>query len=178
MVATAISVSLMTVLGRRLLLITSSYICVFSMVALGAVYSIGKTDPRLAMLGERLPIFFVSLFVIGYSVGLGPVTWILFSELVPLRGQGHLAGSICSFNWTCAFGVTVFFESMRESLRFSGLGWIFSTVTFVSAIVVAFFLPETKGKSLDNILLEMPGEDEIPSGYSRTSLSLRLHKGR
>lgn len=165
----------MGVVGRRPLIIVSSYICVFSMVALGSLYSITEgEDPHTYVLTAKVPVLFLALFVVGYSIGLGPVTWILSAELLPLRGKGLLAGQACSFNWLCAFTVTLFFESVREAFKFSGLGWFFSTVTFVGALVVAFFLPETKGKTLESILLEMPGEDEVPAGFTKTSMSFKF----
>lgn len=155
--ATTVSVSLMDVVGRRRLLGTSCYICIFSMVALGAIYSFGDTgEPEEVALTDRMPVLFVVLFVVGFSIGLGPVIWLLAAELVPLRGLGILMGLTCAFNWMCAFAVTLFFNVVRDSFHFSRLGWFFSSVTFAGFLLMAFFMPETKGRTLEDILLESP----------------------
>ncbi|CAN7985732.1 unnamed protein product, partial [Ixodes hexagonus] len=153
---TTVSVSLMDLIGRRRLLLASSLVCVCSMLAMGALHSLAGASPSGSPgVAERLPVLLMAFFVAGFSLGLGPVVWLLAAELVPLRDRGLLMAATCAFNWACAFAVTVFFESVHATFRFSGLGWFFSAVTFVGALLVAFFLPETSRKSLEQILLDV-----------------------
>ncbi|XP_077548388.1 trehalose transporter 1-like protein [Haemaphysalis longicornis] len=174
--ATMVVVSVMDVVGRRRLLAASSFICVAAMVAIAALYNIssGKGEAHGPSIVQRLPILFLGLYIVGYSVGLGPVVWILLAELVPLRHRGLRFGSVVAFNWACAGGVTWFFNSVRESFQFSGLGWFFSSVTFVGGTLVAIFLPETRCQSLEDILQSRFKDiDEEYGQSSKTSFNVR-----
>ncbi|KAH7963065.1 hypothetical protein HPB52_019478 [Rhipicephalus sanguineus] len=101
--------------------------------------------------------------VAGYSIGLGPVVWILSAELVPCRNRGFYLGAATAFNWICALVVTWLFGVLRETYHYSGMGWFFSSVTFVGAMLVNYFLPETQGHSLEQILLRQFHEREDTS---------------
>ncbi|KAL1487335.1 hypothetical protein MTO96_046586, partial [Rhipicephalus appendiculatus] len=89
-----------------------------------------------------------------FSIGLGPVVWLLNAELVPCRGSGTLLSLVSAFNWACAAGVTAFFDQVRDTLRLSGLGFFFSIITFIGAMLVTFFLPETGRITLEELLQE------------------------
>ncbi|KAH6938447.1 hypothetical protein HPB50_009219 [Hyalomma asiaticum] len=104
--------------------------------------------------------------VTGYSIGLGPVVWILSAELVPCRNRGFYMGAATAFNWICVLVVTWLFNVLRETYHYSGMGWFFSSVTFVGAMLVNFFLPETQGHSLEQILLRQFLEREDTSMQS------------
>ncbi|XP_077548392.1 facilitated trehalose transporter Tret1-like [Haemaphysalis longicornis] len=175
--ATMVVVSVMDVVGRRRLLTASSLICVVAMLSIAGLYSVSSNSADTSSapsVVERLPILFLGLYIVGYSVGLGPVVWILGAELVPLRHRGLRFGTVVAFDWACAGGVTWFFNSVRESFQFSGLGWFFSSVTFLGGTLVAIFLPETRGQSLENILQSRFQDIEEEYGpSSKSSSSLR-----
>ncbi|KAM7291895.1 putative sugar transporter [Ixodes scapularis] len=165
--ATAVAVSLMDVIGRRRMLLASALVCTASMLAMGLLDTLGTPSASGAppTMAERLPVPLMAFFVAGFSLGLGPVTWLLAAELVPLRDHGLLMGVTCAFNWACAFAVTLFFESVHTTFKFSGLGWFFSSVSLVGSLLVAMFLPETSRRSLEQILIEAPRKEpvELPS---------------
>ncbi|XP_049517125.1 facilitated trehalose transporter Tret1-like isoform X2 [Dermacentor silvarum] len=158
----------MDVVGRRRLLTISSMVCVFSMVSIGALHQVASSEDKSGgiMARERMPIIFLGLYIIGYSIGLGPVVWILGAELVPCRNRGFYLGAATAFNWVCVLVVTWLFNILRETYHFSGMGWLFSSVTFVGAMLVNFFLPETQGHSLEQILLRQFRERDDASTQS------------
>ncbi|KAH9366660.1 hypothetical protein HPB48_019196 [Haemaphysalis longicornis] len=106
----------------------------------------------------------------GYSIGLGPVVWVLNAELVPCRYRGGFLGAVIAFNWACALAVTLLFTFTHDTLRLSGLGWLFSSVTFGGALLVLYSLPETTCLSLEQILQGQFGQDEA-SAVSLTRIS-------
>ncbi|XP_077550030.1 facilitated trehalose transporter Tret1-like isoform X1 [Haemaphysalis longicornis] len=177
-VATAVAVRLMEPFSRKTLLTTSAYICVFSMMTIATLYSVNREDDDSDPYGktsvsQQLPIVFVALYMIGFSVGLGPVTWILTAELVPLRQHGIYLCMVCAFNWTLVFLVTWFFRVVHEALELSGLGLFFSAVTFISALLVTFFMPETQDRSLEDILRMTAKDKDNVSVTSRWSAASR-----
>nr|XP_054927549.1 facilitated trehalose transporter Tret1-like [Dermacentor andersoni] len=153
--ATMVAVALMDTVGRRRLLLVSSHMCVFSLIAMGAVAHVSSEgEDRERDVLDRIPVLLVAFYMVGFSVGLGPVVWLLNAELVPCRGSGSLLAMVTAFNWACAAGVTAFFEQVRDTLRLSGLGFFFSAITFGGAILVTFLLPETGRITLEELLQE------------------------
>ncbi|XP_077508690.1 solute carrier family 2, facilitated glucose transporter member 8-like [Amblyomma americanum] len=164
--------------GRLRLLVLSANICATSMVLLGvvhqgaiersrerptgAVVAVGaaenSTGPvesgQSGGVAPQLIVIFAALFNFGYAIGLGTVTWIQVVELAPLRCRGLVLGSVCSFHWACAFCSAAFFERVRDSFGFGDQAWFYATLTLANGLVLYYFMPETKGLTLEAILLE------------------------
>ncbi|KAH6932464.1 hypothetical protein HPB50_006227 [Hyalomma asiaticum] len=101
------------------------------------------------------------VFCVGYSIGLGPATWVLTIELAPLRGSGCDFGTACVFHWASALAVM----SLVSTFGFSAtsiavLAFFAGGATFVSGFAAFFLLPDTSCLSLETILLE--GQKEKP----------------
>ncbi|KAK8779092.1 hypothetical protein V5799_016323 [Amblyomma americanum] len=149
------AVAVMDMVARKRMLLVSSHLCVFSLVAMGAVaYVTAEQENRERDVIDRLPVLLVAFFIVGFSIGLGPVVWLLSAELVPLRGSGSLLSMVCAVNWACAACVTIFFDQVRDTLGLSGLGFFFGTITFVGSLLVTFLLPETGRITLEELLQE------------------------
>lgn len=158
---TMCTVSIMAVVGRRRLLTISSVVCVLAMFAFGAFHNAKATGDSLS---QRLPNVFLGVFIIGYSVGLGPVVWTLGAELVPCRESGVFLGAATALNWTCALVVTCVSHALVETRLFSALAWFFSLTTLVGTLLTSVFLPETRGQTLEQILigpLYEPHEEQV-----------------
>ena len=91
-------------------------------------------------------------------MSLGPVTWVLLSEIFPNRVRG-VAMATCTFAlWVGCCTLTFSFPSLNAHLGSSGTFWIYSLICFCG---FAFFLrrcPETKGKSLEELSKELVKE--------------------
>ncbi|KAH6940642.1 hypothetical protein HPB50_003898 [Hyalomma asiaticum] len=162
---TMVVVSLMDVVGRRRLLLFSCLTCVGAMATIAALYPMSAPSEAKVpgSLVQRLPILLLALYIMGYSLGLGPVVWILGAELVCCRDRGMYLAAVCAFNWACVLLVTWFFTSVRDTVHLSGLAWFFCLVTIVGAFLLMMFMPETQGQSLEQILL---GNFRQPEGSS------------
>ncbi|KAH7970845.1 hypothetical protein HPB49_015931 [Dermacentor silvarum] len=181
--STAAGVKLMSVFSRKRLLTVSAYTCAFSMMILATLYQVGvevdEADPNAPIgVARRLPIVFIALYIIGFSVGLGPITWLLAAELVPMRNNGVFSALVAAFSWICAFLVTWFFERINETLQLSGVGLLFSALTFMGGLMVSFFMPETQNKTLEELLLEphRKARDDAASVSSKGSGGSRRSK--
>ena len=134
-------------LGRRSLMLIGAS-------GLGIIYLILGTCYYYQITG-----FFMVLIVVAaiscYAMTLGPVTWVLLSEIFPNRVRG-VAMATCTFAlWVGCCTLTFSFPSLNASLGSSGTFWIYSAICLLSACFFLFRLPETKGKSLEELEREL-----------------------
>ena len=133
--------------GRRTLMLIGAG-------GLGLIYLILGTCYFLGLTG----IMMVALVVIAisvYAMTLGPVTWTLLAEIFPHRIRG-VAMAVCTFAlWTGCCTLTFSFPSMNAALGSSGTFWIYSAICISAFIFLFRRLPETKGKSLEQLEREL-----------------------
>jgi len=152
-VATVIAALVMDKAGRRLLLNISAAVMVVSIGALGAYFYIADTlgDTALATRIEMVPVASLSLFVFSFSIGFGPIPWLMMSELFAPEVKSLASSISASFNWTLAFICTKFFTNLVDLITEAGAFWAFGGFSVLTLIFCILFVPETKGKSLDDI---------------------------
>lgn len=98
------------------------------------------------------------LYVGAFAIGLGPVFWLLISEIYPLQVRG-LAMSVASLtNWSFNLLVTVSFLTLVHALGLSWTFWAYGLVSVGAWLFAKRFVPETRGRSLEQI------EQELASG--------------
>lgn len=158
--ATLVSVILVDYLGRRKLLITSSIGMALSSFLLGIYFLIfdGTCKSSLTTAGcpsgiQYLAIVGVVIFIISFSLGWGPIPWSSMSELLPNRVR-TLGGSIATFaNWGFATIIIFLFPVYNDLVTIKFTWWTFSIIMVASVAFVVLFLPEAKGRSLEEIQL-------------------------
>lgn len=103
-------------------------------------------------------IFMVVLVVLAiscYAMTLGPITWVLLSEIFPDRIRG-VAMAVCTFAlWVGCCTLTFTFPSLNAALGTYGTFWIYSAVCICSFVYLFRCCPETKGKSLEELEKEL-----------------------
>ncbi len=96
-------------------------------------------------------VLLVVMAIACYAMSLGPVTWVILSEIFPNKVRG-VAMAISTFAlWTACFILTYTFPLLNSSLGTSGTFWIYSFICASGFIFIIKKLPETKGKSLEEI---------------------------
>jgi len=107
-------------------------------------------------MNPTLILFAILGFVASFAVSIGPIMWVLFSELFPNRVRGIAISFSGLVNSTIAFLVTFIFPWQLETIGNSGTFLIYGLFAVVGLVFVMRILPETKGRSLEeleNILL-------------------------
>ncbi|XP_073872600.1 solute carrier family 2, facilitated glucose transporter member 8 isoform X2 [Macaca fascicularis] len=126
-----------------------------SHMALSAPVSAEPVDASVGL--AWLAVGSMCLFIAGFAVGWGPIPWLLMSEIFPLHVKGVATGMCVLTNWLMAFLVTKEFSSLMEVLRPYGAFWLASTFCIFSVLFTLFCVPETKGKTLEQITAHFEG---------------------
>ncbi len=135
--------------GRRMLLIPSAFICALSTGLLGLYFILQE---RTQVPPHWLALTSMTIFGAGFSMAMGPTVWVVMTEILPARAKGLIGSISTSINLIIAFILTKEFPDIEQSaLHKYGAFWIFSVCTFIGGIFVILFVPETKGKSLEEI---------------------------
>ena len=167
-VATAIGCLIVDRTGRKRLLFYGGIVMGVTLLLLGVYYDLASIDSnpakKVSIFGKYshtvpedqiswMAILSVVIFIVMFSLGWGPLPWVLMSEIFPPRARGLACGMVTLVNWTSVFVITKAFPQMRKSLSLQGTFWFFAFCSFMSVLYTLFFVPETKGKSLEEIEL-------------------------
>ena len=149
--ATAFSVSLTDRAGRRLLFISGGILLTLSCASFGTflylttVKHVEKSSLDWLSLGSLI------VYVIAFSLGWGSIPVVIMSEIFPLKARGKASSITIFVNWLCAFIVTKEFLALQDVLTNYGTFWMFGTICLLGTLFVFVFLPETKGRTLEEI---------------------------
>lgn len=106
-------------------------------------------------------IFMVVLVVTAiacYAMTLGPVTWVLLSEIFPNKVRGVAVATGTFALWVASFIPTYTFPFLNKALGTAGTFWIYTAICAAGLVFFLFRMPETKGKSLEQLEKEMVNE--------------------
>lgn len=129
--------------GRRALLFIGSLGLAFLYTLLGIGYFTGVSGWPMLLL--------VVLAIACYAMSLAPVVWVVLSEIFPTRIRGAAMAVATCFLWTACFVLTYTFPLLNEKLGAAGTFWIYGGICLASFLFIRTHLPETKGKSLEEI---------------------------
>jgi MFS family permease len=104
-------------------------------------------------------ILWKSFLFIGYlgsfALGIGPISWIFCSEIFPCRVRSMFMSIATAAHWFCAFIITATFSQMVSIFGTNDLFWIYGSCCILGVFFVHFLLPETQGRSLEEIELDL-----------------------
>jgi MFS family permease len=91
------------------------------------------------------------IFIASFAFSLGPVVWTIISEIFPNRIRGRAVSLATAANWGAAFLVTEFFLSIVNGIGESATFFILAAMCVLAYIFIWRYVPETKGRSLEEI---------------------------
>jgi sugar porter (SP) family MFS transporter len=150
LIFTVVSMFMVDRWGRKALMLTGAG-------GLAVVYIIIAAGYYFAIKGFFM-VFWVVTAISIYGMTLAPITWVLLSEIFPNKIRGH-AMSVATFAlWFSCAVLTISFPFMNKALSTSGTFGVYAVICFIGFFYILRKLPETKGKSLEQIERELTGK--------------------
>lgn len=144
---TIIALWLIDRIGRRPLLISGLIGMAASLAVLGVAFLF--KGPSTGLIAALALLVYVAFF----AISLGPVAWLIISEIYPLGIRGRAMGIATFTNWLANYFVSLTFLSLIHSLGTSGTFWLYAIICFFGLWFVIKLVPETKGKTFEEIQL-------------------------
>jgi SP family xylose:H+ symportor-like MFS transporter len=148
MLFTVIAVFTVDRFGRKPLMIIGALVMAVSMMSLGFAFYLRQTG--------FFALFFMLLYIAGFAMSWGPVTWVILSEIFPNSIRGAMSVPVATLwianlivSWT--FPILNDNQWLTEKFNHGFSYWIYSLMCLLAALFIFKFIPETKGKSLEEI---------------------------
>lgn len=133
--------------GRRVLMLLGSAGLTAIYVVMGFCYHSGV---------KGLPMLLLVLAAIGcYAMSLAPVAWVVIAEIFPNRIRGAAMAVAVSALWVACFLLTFTFPMLNAMLGSAGTFWLYAAICAAGLVFIQLKLPETKGKTLEQIEREL-----------------------
>ncbi len=129
--------------GRRALMCIGSGSLAVIYLIMGVCYYFQVTGWPMLLL--------VVLAIACYAMSLAPVVWVVLSEIFPTRIRGAAMAMSTFFLWVACFLLTYTFPILNDTLKASGTFWVYGGICVAGFHFIYKCLPETKGKSLEEI---------------------------
>ena len=141
---TLVAIGVVDRLGRKPLLLIASAGMGTSLALLGGAFYLEEFQGPWVLL-------FTLAYVASFAVAMGPVVWVVMSEIFPtrIRGRAMSIATVCL--WVACYAVSQTFPWMLETLKGAPTFWFYAAMNLVAFVFVARFVPETKGKTLEQI---------------------------
>jgi SP family galactose:H+ symporter-like MFS transporter len=145
-IMTLVSMWLVDRAGRRPLLLIGTAGMVVSLGILGLAFEM-RGGAGLAWVA----VITLMAYVASFAISLGPIFWLLISEIYPLRIRGVAQGTAATANWAANFAVSLTFLSLIDALGPTWTFWCYGLLAVLSWLFSYYFVPETKGRTLEEI---------------------------
>jgi len=151
---TVIAIATVDKWGRKPLMIVGTIGMGVSLLAMGAMAK-WTTDPGA---GSGWMLAFIILYIACFGLSVGPVTWVILSEIFPTAVRGRALGLATFFLWMADYVVTQTFPMMDaqdswfvREFNHAFPFWVYATMCVIEVFFILRYVPETKGKTLEEI---------------------------
>jgi sugar porter (SP) family MFS transporter len=143
LISTFVAIAFVDIAGRKPLLLIGNAVQVVGLAAVGYVYS---KDPH-----SRYLLWGVMTYIAAFAMAMGPIPWILCSEIFPAKLRGR-AMSVATFAiWLGCYLVSQTFPFLLKYLGSTNTFWFYAACSAATFVFVLALVPETKGRSLEEI---------------------------
>uniref|UniRef100_A0A7C9A0Q7 Major facilitator superfamily (MFS) profile domain-containing protein n=2 Tax=Opuntia streptacantha TaxID=393608 RepID=A0A7C9A0Q7_OPUST len=165
-----IAIFLIDHLGRKPLLYVSTIGMTVCLLGLSLSLSLLGHES----IGIRLALLFVCGNVAFFSVGIGPICWVLSSEIFPLRLRAQASGLGAVGSRVSSGLISMSFLSVTQAITVAGTFFAFAVVSALAVLFVYKCVPETKGKSLEEIEVMFNDDRKLPEPEMELADTARL----
>ncbi len=141
---TAVAILLADRVGRRPLLVVAAGGMGFSLVLLGAAFQYRVLPPSVLL-------FIILLYIAFFASAMGPLVWVVLSEIFPIKVRGGAMALATVVLWLADFAVTLTFPVISDSFSPATAFWMYAGMCALCLVFMLAFLPETKGRTLEEI---------------------------
>ncbi len=151
--STLIAIWLVDRVGRKPLLLVGLAGMIVSLIAVGTAQQLGSSASVRADWLAPMTVGFIGLYIVCFAFSLGPIVWLMISEIFPNRARARAAAISTAANWMANFLVSLSFPVLLV-LMGPWLGFLYAAMGVAAVIFIIAYVPETKGKSLEEISRE------------------------
>ncbi|HSA96148.1 MAG TPA: sugar porter family MFS transporter [Acidobacteriota bacterium] len=144
MLFTVVAIVLADKVGRRPLLLVATAGMGGSLVLLGAAFKYQFLPPSALLL-------VILLYIAFFASAMGPLVWVVMAEIFPIKVRGAAMGLATLILWAADFAVTLTFPVISDRFHPATAFWLYAAMCALDLVFMMFFLPETKGKTLEDI---------------------------
>lgn len=138
-------------LGRRALLMLSGMVMCICNIGLGIYFYLHDAKSDYIAHLNWLPILSLCVYIIAFSLGMGPIPWVLVGEIFTTEAKAIASSMTGSTSWLIAFIITKFFSNVRDLIGIGQTFFVFAGFAAICTVFVFMMVPETKGKSFQQI---------------------------
>jgi sugar porter (SP) family MFS transporter len=144
MLFTVVAIVLADKVGRRPLLLVATGGMGVSLVLLGAAF-------KFPILPASALLLVILLYIAFFASAMGPLVWVVMAEIFPIKVRGAAMGLATLILWFADFVVTLTFPVISDRFHPASAFWLYAAMCALALVFMWFFLPETKGKTLEEI---------------------------
>ena len=144
---TLVAMALVDRIGRRPLLLIGLAGMILGLGILGLAFQLSSLAGALGWIA----VVSLMIYVGAFAIGLGPVFWLLISEIYPLKIRGLAMSMATAANWGANLLVALTFLTLIQLLGRPMTFWFYSLAGIAAWLFAWFRVPETKGRSLEEI---------------------------
>nr|CAD7433761.1 unnamed protein product [Timema monikensis] len=140
--------------GRRPLLLFSGSSLTVCLATMSIYTYLNESEIDVTQF-SWVPLLALNVFVVSFEFGMGTLPWLMMAELAPSESRGFIAGGSVCLNWILVFLVTKCFTNMIDVMGLAMTYGTYCICMFVGIFFVWFFVPETNGKTREQIQHEL-----------------------
>ena len=163
-VFTIVAILLLDKLGRRFFLIAGTTTLTVALVGLGLFFASKSLQHSVGWLA----LVCLLVYIMGFAIGLGPVFWLMISEIFPLQMRGPAMAVCTMFNWGFNFLISYTFLTLTDVLTKQGAFWLYAFFGVCAVTFFVFVVPETKDRSLEQIQSDLGGDADAAMSRERS----------
>ena len=164
---TIVAIRLLDRVGRRALLISGTCGMAAALLTIALIFL--TSGPQLSTAAAIAAVAALFVYIGSFAIGLGPVFWLLISEIYPAGVRASAMSTAACANWAANFMVTISFLTLLNAITDAGTFFLF---TFLTLVALGYFwrrVPETRGLRLDEISARpaggRPPRRRVPPGH-------------
>jgi sugar porter (SP) family MFS transporter len=164
-VFTIVAILLLDKLGRRFFLIGGTSILTLSLVGLGIFFESATVRNGVPWLALACLL----TYIMGFAVGLGPVFWLMISEIFPIQMRGPAMAVCTMVNWGLNFAIAYTFLTLTGAITKQGTFWLYAFFGVCAVVFFATLVPETKDRSLEEIQADLGADADAALSRGRAA---------